>query len=430
METHKSETRRRIRSNPLRTLVVLGVLGGGLAAFAPSIAGATPPAGGSLYVANGGVDSGSCRLHAHPCQTIGYALTQAAADSTIHVAAGTYPEQVQISQDVTILGAGEGSTIIQPTSLPNSDTAVNGGSQPQYAIVDITNTTGAALKNLTIDGSQTQGQFTGCGDDFLGVYYHDASGSMNGVAVENIQLSPGLFGCQQGLGVLVDTDSGDASAVTMGGISVTAYDKNGITCDDIGTTCSITRSTVTGIGATSLIAQNGIQVYDATSATLTGNAVSDASYTGGGANNEATGLLIYDVGTFSATRNNLSDNDINAYVGSDGTGPTQGAWSLTNNTVKGATDNVSGGQSLYGDGIQIDSTTNSVTLSGNNVTGSAENGISLLGASGVTVSGNTSSTNGVNGIYVGGPGSAITTSTGNTIENKHGPGQYERRDSG
>jgi parallel beta-helix repeat protein len=398
---------------------VLGVLGGGLAAFAPSIAGATPPAGGTLYVATTGADSGSCRQHANPCLTIGYALTQAPASSSIDVAAGTYAEQVVINQNVTIKGASTSSTIIQPTSLGTADTAVNGGSQPQYAIVDITSGASAAnLKNLTIDGSKTQGQFTGCGDDFLGVYYHDASGSMNGVAVENIQLPQPLFGCQQGLGVLVDTDTNDTSAVSMSGVTVTAYDKNGITCDDIGTTCTISQSTVTGIGATSAIAQNGIQVYDATGATLTSDKVSDASYTGGGANNEATGLLIYDVGTFGASQNKLSDNDINAYIGSDGTGPTQSAWTFEDNTVKGATDNVSGGESLYGDGIQIDSTTNSLTVSGNTVTGSAENGISLLGVSNATVSGNTSSTNGVNGIYVGGPGPTDGTgSTGNTIEN-------------
>jgi len=47
--------------------------------------------GGTLFVnASTGSDTGTCRLHAHPCQTISYALTQATSGVTIQVAAGDY----------------------------------------------------------------------------------------------------------------------------------------------------------------------------------------------------------------------------------------------------------------------------------------------------------------------------------------------------
>ena len=118
-------------------------------------------------------------------------------------------------------------------------------------------------------------------DDFVGVYYHDASGTMTTDTVTNIELPPADFGCQEGLGVYVRVRRRPHSNVTMNKDTVTAYDKNGITCDDPGTTCSITGSTVTGIGPTGLIAQNGIQFYDAAAGSIMGNTVSGDSYTGG-----------------------------------------------------------------------------------------------------------------------------------------------------
>jgi parallel beta-helix repeat protein len=397
-------------------VVVLGVLAGGLAAFAPSVgASVSTPPGGALYVnTNGGVDSGTCRLSTNPCATISYALTEASPSATIHVAAGTYAEQLVITQAVSIVGAGA-STIIEPDSLPVADTDTD-SSEPQYAIVDIPSATDVNLKDLTINGTDAEGQFTGCGPDFVGVYYHDSSGSLTAVGVQQIRLPLADYGCQDGQGVYVASDANTTSNVTMTAVSVTNYDKNGITCDDAGTTCSVTRSTMTGIGSTDLIAQNGFQGYNAASVTLTHNTVTDNSYNGGGPGNSASGLLIYDVGTLTATNNVVSDNDVNVYLGSDGTGPAEGAWTFSSNTVRGATDNVAGGETQYGDGIQIDSTSNALTVSSNIVTGSAENGISLLGVIGATISGNTASANTDNGIYVGGPGPSLGTgSSGNTV---------------
>lgn len=95
---------------------------------------------------------------------------------------------------------------------------------------------------------------------------------------------------------------------------------------------------------------------------------------------------------------------------------------MSGNTVSDASDNIAGGEVDYGDGIQVDSSSNSITISGNTITGSAENGISLLSTSNVVVSDNQSNTNSGNGIYVGGPGiaaSGASTSdivTGNTVK--------------
>ena len=74
------------------------------------------------------------------------------------------------------------------------------------------------------------------------------------------------------------------------------------------------------------------------------------------------------------------------------------------------------GASGFGDGIQLDSTSNAVTISGNTVTWGAENGISVFSATGATLSQNKTEHNLGDGIYIGGPGSFVhTVSTGNII---------------
>ena len=385
----------------------LGVVVGAGFCFLAPVSDAGAGTGGTLYVnATSGHDTGTCRLNTHPCQTIAYALTQATANSTISASGGNYPQQLVISSNVTISGSTSASnpTVIDPSTL-TSDTDTD-STTPQDALVDVISGAKVKLKNLTVDGTSASGQFTSCAADFVGVYYHDASGSLTKVAVTNINLPPAYQGCQSGQGIYVASDSGQNSAVTMKNDAVNTYDKNGITCDDIGTTCTITGTTVTGSGPNGVIAQNGIQFFDAQSGTISDSTVTGDAYTGG--TYAASGLLIYDVGTITISGNQLTDSDVNDYMGSDGTGPTAGTWAVSDNTISGATDG--------GDGIQVDSTANTVDISGNTITGSANNGISLYSTSGVQIGHNTTSSNGSDGIYVGGPGSTVSTaSTDNTV---------------
>jgi parallel beta-helix repeat protein len=223
------------------------------------------------------------------------------------------------------------------------------------------------------------------------------------------------------LAIYVDSPAGLHAKVTMSNDTVSNYDKNGITCDDVGTSCNISGATATGIGPTSLIAQNGIQAYHATMANITNSTVSQNSYTGGGAGNQATGLLLLDVGNVSAVNNKVSNNDVNVYLGSDGAAPTIVSWAVRGNSITNATDNVPGGEAGYGDGIQVDSITSTgLTLNTNTVTGSAENGISVLSSSEITVYNNTVESSGDNGIYVGGPGSfsSASSATNHVLDNK------------
>lgn len=409
-----------------RVIVICGMVGGTVTALTPLAQAGT---GGTEFVnAATGVDTGTCRLQAHPCQTITYALTQNTGDTTINVAAGQYPAQLTITAPVTIVGAGTSAstgTVINPSVLASTDTDPNHATSP-YPIIDVNGATNVKLHNLAVDGTAAQSQFSSCAQNPMGVYYHNASGKMSSVAVTNIQESGTLFGCQSGLGVYVASDTGMNSSVTMGKMTVSGYQKNGVTCRDAGTSCTLTGSHITGVGPTSGNAENGFEGYGVASVTVTNDTVTGDSYTGGGSN-QATGLLILDVGTVSATHNHLSSNDINGYFSTDGSGPSAGTWTISSNTVTHAT---SPGIAGYGDGIVLDSTVNTVTVSANTVKTSAEYGIALYGASNATVSGNTVSKNKSDGIYIGGPGSTLPTSGGNgpdaissnTVASNHGNG--------
>lgn len=65
------------------------------------------------YVDTAGSNAGNdCDDSGTPCQTVQYAVDQACSGETVHVAAGSYTEQVTIEQSLSLAGAGAGSTTI------------------------------------------------------------------------------------------------------------------------------------------------------------------------------------------------------------------------------------------------------------------------------------------------------------------------------
>ncbi|HVC71081.1 MAG TPA: NosD domain-containing protein [Acidimicrobiales bacterium] len=396
---------------------------------------AHPP---TLYVGTSGTNvANNCQNSLNPCQTISFALSQASIGATIKVQAGTYNEQVKITQPVTIMGAGANQTVIEPTSVPLAD-ADTDGLQPQFYIVDVTGTAGVYLKDLGINGSAATPSLDtdsfGCGQDYVGVYFHDASGSMTGDTVTGVKMPADLFGCQGGLGVYAATDSGSLtpSVLTMTSDNVNNYDKNGITCDDPGTVCNIKGTTVTGIGSTTQIAQNGIQIW-AASAVVTRNSITDNTYNG--AFWAAAGILIGNPYKLSVKGNTVTNNDSNisliqdqdpywvfcgtpAYPGTCTNPAAAGTtFAITGNHVNDATnvdtlDNSVGSE--FGDGIDLDSITQDTTVSHNVVDNNAGNGIALLGATKVSAKKNTVR-NDYNGFLLT-VGTTAVTANANTLQ--------------
>ena len=198
------------------------------------------------------------------------AVNAASAGATIRICAGTYPEQVSISKNLTL--RGENGAILLPSNV-TANTSSLVSNAPLAAMVVVADADDVTLDNLTVDGANNG--ITGCGPDLIGVFFRNASGKIRNLAVRNMKLAASLNGCQSGLGVFVQSGNGKTSHVEIIGNSVHDFQKNGITGNEMGTEVHISNNTVSGLGPTTGAAQNGIQVAFGASGTIEKNSVTN-----------------------------------------------------------------------------------------------------------------------------------------------------------
>jgi parallel beta-helix repeat protein len=182
------------------------------------------------------------------------AVNAASNGATIRVCAGTYKEQVTITKSLTI--NGDNGAVVLPTGVVTNSTSLATGN-PIAAIILVMNATEVDLSGLTVDGANNG--ITGCAPNLIGVYYRNASGNVQKNTVRNMKLGAGLEGCQSGLGIFVQSGLGK-SKVTVDTNSVHDFQKNGITGNEAGTSVTVLRNVVAGVGPTTGAAQNGIQI--------------------------------------------------------------------------------------------------------------------------------------------------------------------------
>ena len=209
---------------------------------------------------------GTCKTGVH-FSTIGAAVTAAPVGATIDVCPGTYPEQVAISKNLTLIGIASGTSDAAVVVTPATGLVQNGldiYGNPVAAQIFVQGGADVTISHLTVDGSNNQ--LSGCGaPDPIGIYYQNSSGKITDNAVRDVLMDPADQGCQLGLAINVESNTG-TPAVTISDNSVRNYDKNGITVSGPATgapgpDATVSANTVIGLGATSVIAQNGIQRF-------------------------------------------------------------------------------------------------------------------------------------------------------------------------
>jgi hypothetical protein len=295
--------------------------------------------------------------------TIGAAITAAPTGSTVDVCPGTYPEQVVITKKLTLIGIAASTTpptdaavIVPPAGgLIVNESDIFGN--PTAVQVFVQNATGVTISHLTVDGNGNG--LSGCANNLMGIYFQNASGTITDNAVRNQILDPADEGCQQGLAINVESNTG-TPAVTISDNSVRNYDKNGITANGpgnaAGPSVTVKANTVIGIGATAAIAQNGIQIGFGATGTVENNYVADDIYTGG--TYGSSGILIYASTGVTANTNTVESTQLAIVTANDPTyGLADGA-SISSNHIGGtqnfdaidlcSSHNVASSNTIYG----------------------------------------------------------------------------------
>lgn len=296
----------------------------------------------------------------------------AAPGGVVSVYPGTYDEQLAITTNGLTIAAEPG-TLIRPTTVVSDATQGSPCSgSVGTAIVLVSGVTGVTLNNIHVDGSLAAAQDP---PRFVGIYYRNASGAINGGAVTDIRNDP-LDGTQGGVGIYAQASGPNTATLDVDGVTVSGYQKNGVTFNGCGcanapdgiATGSVRSSTITGAGATSLIAQNGVQVgFGAGPVTIEDNVIGGNRYTGNPNNGTGSGILIFSAKNNTLTQNSVADNNNGiVFAGGD-----FGLCAPADATGNSATCNIITGHDAfsYEAGVLSDTALNSVT--DNSITGNA-----------------------------------------------------------
>jgi parallel beta-helix repeat protein len=340
--------------------------------------------------------AGACSVGAYP--TIQSAVNASAAGDKVIVCAGTYTEQVTIpagKNGLTLQSNGHlAATIQAPAAMTASK-----------AIVQITGSTGVKLTDFTIQGPGSGG----CDSLEYGVRV-DGGGSatISNNHITHIRDNP-FSGCQNGVAVQIGRSADSTvGTATVKSNTIDDFQKNGITVSGAGSSGMITGNTITGAGPTATIAQNGIQFSSGGAGTASQNDVSGAWYSPG--TTTSTGVLLFSPGAVTVSNNVLHANDTGVYV-FGGTATTL----VSGNTVSAS----------HWDGITLDSS-NGSTVAGNSTSG-GDQGIGVYNTQQATIRSNTVTGAATNGIYAGSD-TVSNSFQNNSATGTTGAGHFDCRD--
>lgn len=286
----------------------------------PATAGATNYVSTSPVVAGGK----SC---AQPSFNSVQAALNAPGGNKVIVCPGTYAEQLTITGGAKIVGAGTAGSakLTLPSSPANNesacDKAVAGGEfLPDQDEISICTSEAVSITGITVEAKWPKGT---CYNSLYGIRVAGGGTlTATNVTVAGAGAVP-INGCQGGVGIQAGstrTTPAQVGKLKLKGVTVSEYQKNGITIAGAESSAKITNATVVGAGETTQIAQNGIQVSGGAVATIKSSKVSgnecDAPSCGpeGFSQTQSTGLLFFGAAPGSTvSASTLSGNDIGTY---------------------------------------------------------------------------------------------------------------------
>jgi len=209
--------------------------------------------------------------------TIQDAVDAAQPGTTILICPGTYAEQVVITKnDLTVRGAGQGSTIIRPSAVPKT---VTGLIVPYIVapIVLVNGATGVALSRLTVDGSVAESGVSNfdCPQVgfYVGIHFRNASGTVDATQITRVN-----SGTRCSTGIRGEGGSAGVSNLVVTDSQIEQSGDFGVVCGGMNEVCIITGNTVKGRGPVTDQLQSGIAIRSGARATISGNVIRDHTY--------------------------------------------------------------------------------------------------------------------------------------------------------
>ena len=238
---------------------------------------------GDTYTHGIGNDASGDGSKCSPYATIAKAITVASSGSTIYVDAGTYSESnmMEVSKNLTIIGASKATTIVKPNSSTSSGAAwisVDGG----YTF---------NLSKVTLDGTgklvyfalEHQGSGTVNDCNFTGIKYNESTAYKGTAIYINSTSTVNVTNCtfsQIGRnGILADQCTGTYSGNTYTGKGTGNW-LDYFILSEYGDNVTISNNTIsgcTGIASSDLSSSSAIAVWDdpGTQAVITGNTMTN-----------------------------------------------------------------------------------------------------------------------------------------------------------
>ncbi len=253
----------------------------------------------------------------------GFASIQAAVDAAvdgdiISVAGGTYTEQVVVDgiNNLTITSLnGDPVTIVAPASglvVTGFDAFKDSGAgRDIVGIVTVKNAAGFTLADITVDGDNqgTQAKAVG-GADFVGIGVFDAEAQVDSVTVTGVQDTT-FSGVQHGVGIFSSNAdvANAANSVSVTNSTVDNFNKAGMVLRNA--VVDLDNNTITGEGSTAVTAQNGIQISQGSTGSITNNTITGLDYSPGSW--WSSGIMVYNTSGVDISGNTVTTAGPNTY---------------------------------------------------------------------------------------------------------------------
>jgi len=296
---------------------------------------------------------GSCVSGSYP--TISAALATTPAPNFVYVCPGTYPEQVVISNPVTLEGIYTSNAGQAFITLPSGGLGTDNPCYPQAGIAQVCVSSSGTVNitNITVDGA-------GATAGPVGIAYYNSSGTMNHVETR----------FQEGEGTGIAIDINGPGTVTLENSNLHSFDFSGVFAGgNTDQTLKIEGNTI----APDTGAQTAIFASFTNSATITGNVINGPAAPVGC--DPSLGYYCAGIVAIPGNAGSVSDNTV-AGVGGGyagilllGLGDYPSTLSVTSNAIF----------NIAGDGIQLNISEGALpplTIK-NNIVTQAQNGINF-----------------------------------------------------